>query len=404
MALFLGAWIAGLCQFLFVGGYGFGRAFEMAAIARSLAEHGTYANPFAPAITGPTALVPPIHPLFLAVLMRIFHAPAGMQIAAIFANILANAVIAALLPRIAAVCYGDAKAGVIGGVLWILAMRLLPQWDVSNTIVGLLCFCLLTAHNVRRGEGGLWAMAAGALGGLLLLLNPAAALVMGPWLLWLFVRQRVPWRSAVRYSAVAAAAAALCVAPWLVRNYRVFGVFALRTSLGITLYSSNSDCAEASLYSEAVSGCIQKTFPVDSEPEARLLRNLGEVRYDRLRTADTMRWIFSHRQRFAELTAGRIVDFWFPDPRQSVYTSYAIWAITLLSIAGMVLMVRRRQDAAPLFFTVWLIYPLLYYVVVSCDRYRYPILWTSLLPAGYALQALFISGFRRAWRPALSGK
>jgi len=77
--------------------------------------------------------------------MRIFRTPAGMRIAAVFANILANAFIAALLPRLAAVCYGDPKAGVIGGALWILSMRLLPQWDVSNTILGLLCFCLLTA-------------------------------------------------------------------------------------------------------------------------------------------------------------------------------------------------------------------------------------------------------------------
>src|SRR5579863_6951900 len=101
MALFLGAWIAGLFQFLFVGGYGFGRGYEMAAIARSLAEHGTYANPFAPAITGPTALVPPIHPLFLAALMRIFHDAAAMRLAAVGANILANAAIAALLPKLA---------------------------------------------------------------------------------------------------------------------------------------------------------------------------------------------------------------------------------------------------------------------------------------------------------------
>src|SRR5580658_7961700 len=118
MALFLGAWIVGLCQFLFIGGYGFGRGFEMAAIARSLAEQGTYANPFAPAITGPTALVPPIHPLFLAALMRIFHTSAGMRIAAVFANILVNAFIAALLPRLATVCYGSPKAGIIGGSLW----------------------------------------------------------------------------------------------------------------------------------------------------------------------------------------------------------------------------------------------------------------------------------------------
>ena len=49
MALLLGAWAVGLWQFLFLGGYGFGRGFEMAAIARSLAENGAYVNPFAPA-------------------------------------------------------------------------------------------------------------------------------------------------------------------------------------------------------------------------------------------------------------------------------------------------------------------------------------------------------------------
>jgi hypothetical protein len=86
---------------------------------------------------------------------------------------------------------------------------------------------------------------------------------------------------------------------------------------------------------------------------------------------------------------------------ESAYTCYAIWGITLWSIPGIVVMARRRQALVPLILCCWLIYPLIYYVVVSCDRYRYPILWTSLLPAGYALEALLISGFRRAWRPAL---
>ncbi|HUB82715.1 MAG TPA: hypothetical protein VMB03_28150 [Bryobacteraceae bacterium] len=400
MALFLAAWIAGLCQFLFVGGYGFGRAYEMAAIARSLAEHGTYANPFAPAITGPTALVPPIHPLFLAALLRLFGSEAGMHIAAVFFNILANAAIAALLPRLAAVCYEDDRIGIFAGALWIVSMRLLPQWDVSYTILGLIGFCLLTARNLRRGDSEVWAIGAGALAGLLLLLNPASVFVIVPWLIWLFVRHRVSWRAATRYAAIASAAAAFLVAPWLLRNYRIWGAPVLRNSLGITLYSSNNDCAQPSLYQEAVSGCIQKTFPADSEAEAHLLRTLGEVRYDRLRTADTLRWVSSHRKRFAELTLGRIRDFWFPSPMDSAYNCYAIWGITLLSIPGVALSLRRRLPAAPLILSVWAIYPLMYYVVVSCDRYRYPILWTSLLPAGFALEAMFVSGCRPVWRPA----
>jgi len=34
---------------------------------------------------------------------------------------------------------------------------------------------------------------------------------------------------------------------------------------------------------------------------------------------------------------------------------------------------------------VLFIYPLMYYVVVSDVRYRLPVLWLSLLPAGYFL-------------------
>jgi hypothetical protein len=34
----------------------------------------------------------------------------------------------------------------------------------------------------------------------------------------------------------------------------------------------------------------------------------------------------------------------------------------------------------------------MFYIVVSCDRYRYPILWTSLLPAGYWIARLLPAG------------
>jgi hypothetical protein len=258
-------------------------------------------------------------------------------------------------------------------------MRLLPQFDVSYTILLELCFCLLTARRAHALIGGFVA-------GLLLLLNPATVLITSAWLLWLFVSRRVPWRAAARYSVLAATAASLCAAPWLVRNYRVFGAFAMRTNFGLTLYNSNNDCASPSLYEEAVTGCIQRTFPVDSESEATLIRGLGEVPYDRLRTDNSFRWILAHPRQFAHLTGARMVDFWFPDPRPDLYTCYAIWAITLLSIPGIVLAVRARQPIAAFVLCVWVIYPLLYYVVVSCDRYRYPILWTSLLPAGYALR------------------
>lgn len=388
MALFAAAWAVGLFQLLFLRGYGFGTGSEMVSIAHSLAERGAYANPFAPVITGPTALVPPAYPLFLAALLAIFPNPVWMRIAATFANIATNASIAALLPRLSVTCYRDAKAGVIGGVLWILSMRLIPQWDVSATILVQICFCLLTAGSIRRHQGGAWAVGAGLLGGLLLFPNPATAFVMAAWLIWLFVSQRIPRRSAVAYGSILALTMALAVAPWIMRNYRIWGAFVMRNNFGIMLYTSNNDCAGATFYQVAARGCLEKTFPPDNASEAGLLRSLGEVRYDRLRQAAAMQWISSHPGRFAELTAARALFFWFPDPRPLAYGSYGIWLITLLSIPGIILTVRRREAVAPLILSVWLIYPLIYYVVMSADRYRYPILWTSLLPAGYGLSVL----------------
>ena len=387
-ALFLGAWVVGLYQFFYVRDFGFGRWYEMAGVARNLAEHGAFANPFAPFVTGPTALTPPAHPLFLAALIAIFKDPAVITAAAVFASILVNAFGAALLPRLSKSLYGDEKAGVFGGALWLLSMRLMPQWDVGSTSALLVVFCIFTARSMERRDGALGAACAGALGGLLLSFNPAVGIAAAGWLAFAAISGRAPKRYAAKYGAIAALAAAVSVAPWMTRNYMILGSFTLRTSLGINLYVSNNDCAAPSQVEELRNGCFERMHPGSSESEAALVRRLGEVRYDSMRSADAMRWAGSHPGRFAALTARRMTEFWFPNPAASPFTCYAIWAITILSIPGMILMFRRCRPAALFVLWVWAAYPLLYYVVISSDRYRYPILWTSLLPAGYGLGAL----------------
>src|SRR5579872_4160410 len=100
IALFTGGLLAGLYQFTHPAGFGFGHGFEMSAIARNLAEHGAFANPFEPAITGPTAVVPPLYPFFLAVLIKLFKLPVLIVTVATLANVVVNALIAALMPRL----------------------------------------------------------------------------------------------------------------------------------------------------------------------------------------------------------------------------------------------------------------------------------------------------------------
>jgi hypothetical protein len=374
----------GLYDCLGIGGFGFGHGFEMAAVAQSLAEHGTYANPFQPVITGPTALVPPLFPFLLAALIRVLRQPTLIVIAAVCLNIVADAFTAWLLPRLSVALYGTQKPGIVAAVLWLFSMRLMPQWDLSLTIAGLLSFCLLARSAVMRGGMAL-AIGAGLLGGLVLLANPATVSVVALWMVFLFVSYRPGWRQALRQTAAMSLVAVMCLAPWLARNYQTWHAIILRTSFGITLYSSNNDCASSSFVQERLSGCFQVMHPVDSVPEAEILRQMGEVRYDRLKQAQAIAWIRSHPARFAQLTAKRFVEFWFPDPNAHPFRCYVIWAITLLSLPGTLLMLRQQQRITFFILGVWLIYPPVYYVMVSVDRYRYPILWTSLLPAGYFL-------------------
>src|SRR5450759_5790262 len=97
-ALFFVAFCIGILQFIYPAGFGFGQGYEMTAIARNLAEHGTFANPFEPVVTGPTAFVPPLYPIFLAAAFRLIPAPSSVFLP-ILGNILANALTAAWLPR-----------------------------------------------------------------------------------------------------------------------------------------------------------------------------------------------------------------------------------------------------------------------------------------------------------------
>lgn len=380
-ALFLASMLFGQLSLFHQAGIGLGHGFEMAAIAKNLAETGTYGNPFEPAVTGPTALAPPLYPLFLAALIKILRVHSVIVFTVMLANILVNALIAALMPRLSRVFYGDLVPGALGAVLWILAARLMPPWDASYTIAGLMLFCLATAKwNDERKTVAAASTLTGFWAGVLSLLNPVTILVVLPWVamrLWL---RRLSLRDAAKYIAVTLLMIALCNVPWLARNYAIWHAPVLRSNFGLTLYSSNNSCAESSLYKNMKSGCYQKTNPVDSEEEIRLLQAVGELRYDHQRTADALRWIRENPSRFRQLTLSRIGEFWFPDP-----DLYAIWAITLLSIPGIILMAIRRQPLTLFVLTIWVLYPIMYYVVISCDRYRYPILWTSMLPAGYFL-------------------
>jgi hypothetical protein len=387
---------------LITGKVPFGWGYEMYALAVNLVKHGTYANPLSVLPTGVSALAPPLYPLFLALILKLFH-PQLAPLAATIVSIVANALTAALMPRVSQVFFNDATPGMIAAVFWLLAAQLVPAWDMNCTLALILVFCLFSASSVEKSRVALYGVWTGLLAGALLLLNPMALFVFLPWLAHLLVSRRGSMRSTAIYCCIVLGTAFIAVLPWMLRNERQLGSFAIRTGLGFNLFMSNNDCAQTTMVEDLLNSCAVGYQPNLSPREASALRNLGEVAYDHERLAETENWIRSHPDRFTRLSLNRFFAFWFPRNEDRLFKAVTIWIFTALSVPGLILMACRRERVTAFVLVVLAIYPFVYYFVLSSVRYRYPVLWLSMLPAGYFVYRMSQMG--RAWlriRPAVT--
>ncbi len=380
-ALFVAGGVIGLLNMMLMP-VPFGWGYEMVTLATNLANHGTYANPYSVLDTGLTAAYTPLYPLFLSLLMRVFRNPDLATLAATVANILINCLSAACLPRVSWLFFRSVRPGVVAGILWLLSAQLMPDWDASFTMAGLILFCIFTAVTIGQRISPFFAVLGGLFAGALFLLNPSSMIAFLPWIAYLLAFRRASLRQTVIYSSVVLSLFALIAFGWAYRNYRQLGKLAVRTNLGIALYVSNNECASPSLFDEQRDNCHEAYHPNTNLQEAQIVRRLGEVAYDRLRNADAKAWMRAHPARFLSLTACRFRDFWFPEAAGHPYKMAIIWFATLLSIPGLIVMARQRMQVITFLFAVYALYPVMYYVVVSDVRYRYPILWLTLLPAG----------------------
>ena len=356
---------------------------EPIAVAENLIREGSFGNPFLQsARTGPTAHLPPLSTMFLALLLWMFPG----QPAAVLCVLIVHGLHAALLPYVSRLLFDRATPGLFGAGLCIglPVFAIMPIWDAMYTATGLMLFGLLSWRLMERNRSPLWAGgAAGLLGAVLVLTNPAVLPVLIAWILFLMAKKYRDVRSAALFAAAFALMLGVGCLPWGVRNYLRFQRFVfMRDNLGIELNVSNNDCAQPTLEANLLSGCEARLHPIGSRTEAQLLGKMGEVDYNRLRLTTALGWIAAHRSRFFDLTRRRIAVFWLPPH------FWAIRVITMLSLLGLVAMVRSAFAPCLFLAGALAVYPVLYYFVQSDVRYRYPIMWISLLAAGYLLDAL----------------
>ena len=353
---------------------------ETGNIALALSQGNGFGNVFRKP-TGPTAWLAPVYPVLLFVVFKIFGA---MTVGSFFAAVLLNAVFsaAATFPLFA-VARRVGGLGMAAGAGWawvfLPAGVLMPFewiWDTSLSVLlvaGLLWLTVRVAESVGVwewiGYGLLWAVA--------LLTNPAIGVGL-PFLLgWAVARARRSLRLSWARPVLAGAAIFLCCLPWTVRNYRGFHrVIPVRSSLPFELWIGNNNIFDP----HAVHG-IQR---ITRYEETHRYSELGENGYLQEKREEAVAFIRHNPTLFLRLTLRRILATWagsehpYDDFVQTDSTLARVilasnLVLTLGTIAGVVLLIIRKNALAfPLaLFPVF--YPMIYYVTHTSLRYRHPI-------------------------------
>jgi hypothetical protein len=374
---------------------------EPIRIAISLAQHGSFANPYA-IPTGPTAHTAPLYPMLIAPLYAIWGNTHRADLARFALNALAAACEYALLPAVAMALGLGLWPGVLAGLggaliplhYWVECMG---DFETTWTALFLEVATILFARFVRAPRGdSKSALRAGCFWGAGLLLAP----VLLPVLMGFLVIGAWKWRpgagAACRWLGVFSAGLAMMMTPWLVRNaVQLGGVFFIRDDLGLELFVSNHDGASADAEVNYGKPYWATAHPFSSAAVAGELLRMGEGAFERRKLGEALEWIRGHPREFRALTAARARAFWFPAVPRFLWL---LWTATAAGLAAFLFLARDARFAAVVLGSILVGYAAIFLVVQGMLRYQHPLWWIEVLLIGWAAQRWLPGGAENLWR------
>lgn len=368
---------------------------ELGRIMTEIGLHHQFANPYKTP-SGPTAHVAPVYPLIQSLWITLFGNTVMAGIYAAVVNIVFSAVASALLPALAAQCRIPLTVGILAG-LFQAALPVSARQELSlfeSTLVAMLLVMasLITVRIFTTASFSVrTAFVYGVFWGLVLLASPITILVFAGTLLvgFHFFFQNARNRSYAVFAIIAVASAAMTLVPWTVRNYRAFGtLFFIRDDFGLEMKVSNNSEASPLMDDNLSLPYFRHIHPSDSPEEAQLVRAVGEREYNRRALRSAFDWIKSHPGQFLMLTVRRFTVFWFMlgwPPWKAIF----LIPMVFLGVAGCIQMIRRHPVAGWTIASIPILFPLVYYIVQTSSRYRFPAYWTVSFFAFYAVVTYF---------------
>lgn len=236
---------------------------------------------------GTRAFWPPGYPFFLMPWLKL---PLSDLWAVVLSNLVLFAATLATTMSLTRRFAGESAARMTG-LLIAIWPNLVTQAGLASKegVVVLLLPLILLVYGESWGR----TLLAGLLLGAATLIQPSLQLFFLVLVAY-EVARRAPWRTAALRIALVIAAMAVVIAPWTIRNHRVFGEFVLvSTNGGSTLYRANNPLATGGYEREG-----EKSF-----------EGYSEVECDRLGYKWTREWVKAHPGEFLRLAARKHVLF-----------------------------------------------------------------------------------------------
>ena len=259
---------------------------------------------------------------------------------------------------------------------------------------------LAALHFEDSPRVALW-IGCGVLAGIGALIDPVVLSVIPLLLLWMCYRRRQKKQRWFVPALAVALAFAATVAPWMIRNYRVFHTFVpFRDNFGLELYVGNN----GSTRHFAPSGF----HPSTTDREMNEYAQIGELAYMRHKQAQAVALIKAHPGGFAELSLRRALYMWtnlWSFSRRYLEAEpldppniFLCTALTALALAGLRRAFQRGASSGMPYAIALFFFPMVYYVTHPQDYYRRPIDPIFVVLAAYAVT----SWMQDRARPALS--
>jgi Dolichyl-phosphate-mannose-protein mannosyltransferase len=384
-------------QFLAPGRDHWEFGYEIGRVARAILAGRGFANPYW-ADTGPTAILTPVSPYFLAGVFWIFGVATKASALVILAsNCLVSALTCLPIYFVAQTCFGSrtAKWAVWTWAFFPYAMNFSAATMWYHSFVALLLALLFWIGLRLESSDRMLAWAGfGALLGFSALTNPVVlgmVPVFGAWICSRLAGRGQRW---ARAAAVGSLALVTTIAPWLIRNYRVFHapVF-LKDNFWMEFCVGN--------LGDNLHWWNGAVHPSGSGADLKTFERLGETRYMAMKREQAFAFLEHSSETYGIRTVRRIVYMWTGywsfkrdylraeplDPENIVFLT----SLTLLSFIGLHKAFRANPQVATPFFLVLLVYPGVYYLTHPDPGFRHPLDPFLVILACFALTSWFPS-------------